>query len=86
MTLAAAITRAFGFSGSLEDFCRSDSRIRVLRVIEVNPSGTLSRYLELVFVNTSSTLFLRLDQENWASDLAGLIRWISAAGFGSLKR
>jgi SAM-dependent methyltransferase len=48
MTLAAAITRAFGFRGSLEDFCRSDSRIRVLRVIEVNPSGTLFRYLELL--------------------------------------
>jgi SAM-dependent methyltransferase len=48
MTLAAAITRAFGFSGSLENFCRNDSRIRVLHVIEVNPSGTLSRYLELL--------------------------------------
>ncbi len=48
MTLAAAITRAFGFNGNLEDFCRTDPRIRALHVIEVNPAGTLSHYLELL--------------------------------------
>ena len=56
MTLAAAITRAFDFSGSLENFCRNDSRIRVLHVIEVNPSGTLLA-ISSFLLNTSSTLF-----------------------------
>ncbi len=48
MTLAAAVTRTFGFSGSLEDFCRNDPAIRALWVMEVNPAGTLSRSLELL--------------------------------------
>jgi SAM-dependent methyltransferase len=46
MTLAAAVTRAFGFAGNFEDFCRSDAQIRALTVVEVNAVGRLSRYLE----------------------------------------
>ena len=48
MTLAAAVTRAFGFNGNFEDFCRSNAQIRALSVIEVNAAGTLSRYLEIL--------------------------------------
>lgn len=48
MTLAAAVTRTFGFGGSFEEFCRSDPAIRALRVIEVNQAGTLSRFLKLL--------------------------------------
>lgn len=48
MTLAAAMTRAFGFDGTLEDFCRRDTLIRGLSVIEVNAAGTLSRYLDIL--------------------------------------
>src|SRR6266498_4340759 len=35
MTLAAAVTRAFGFAGSFKDFCRNDRAIRELIVIEI---------------------------------------------------
>ena len=48
MTLAAAVTREFGFAGTLDDFCRSNPGIRALRVVEVNPAGTLSRYLQVL--------------------------------------
>jgi len=46
MTLAASITRAFGFAGSLKAFCRDDDRIRQLTVIEINPAKNLSPILE----------------------------------------
>ena len=46
MTLAAAVTGAFGFSGSFEDFCRNHSGIRQLTVVEINPAENLSRFLE----------------------------------------
>ena len=46
MTLAAAITRAFGFSGTLEDLCRNHSGIRELTVMEINPAKNLSGFLE----------------------------------------
>lgn len=48
MTLAAAVTRAFGFEGTFADFCASNAAIRALSVIEVNAAGTLSRYLSLL--------------------------------------
>jgi SAM-dependent methyltransferase len=48
MTLAAAVTSAFGFSGTFEDFCRSDAGIRQLTVIEINPAGNLSPFLRLL--------------------------------------
>ena len=41
MTLAAAVTRAFGFDGSLEHLCARNSAIRQLTVIEMNPAGNL---------------------------------------------
>jgi SAM-dependent methyltransferase len=46
MTLAAAVTRAFGFAGSFKDFCRNDPGIRQLTVIEINPAKNLSPFLE----------------------------------------
>ncbi len=46
MTLAAAMTRAFGFDGSFEDFCSNDSGIRKLTVIEINPAKNLSAFLQ----------------------------------------
>jgi SAM-dependent methyltransferase len=46
MTLAAAMTRAFGFSGTFEDFCQSHQGIRELSVVEINPAKNLSRFLQ----------------------------------------
>jgi SAM-dependent methyltransferase len=46
MTLAAAVTRAFGFAGSFKDFCRNDPGIRQLTVIEINPAKNLSPFME----------------------------------------
>ena len=46
MTLAAAMTGAFGFAGSFEDFCRNDPGIRQLTVIEINPAKNLSPFLQ----------------------------------------
>ncbi len=48
MTLGAAVTRAFGFSGTFKDFCRMDPNFRQLIVIEVNAAGTLSPFLRLL--------------------------------------
>ncbi len=48
MTLAAAVTRAFGFTGNFADFCRGNPQIRASTVIEVNPAGTLSQWLEVL--------------------------------------
>jgi hypothetical protein len=42
MTLASAITRAFGVTGTFENFCRNDRAIRELIVIEINPAKNLS--------------------------------------------
>jgi len=46
MTLAAAVTGAFGFAGSFKDFCRNDPEIRQLTVIEINPAKNLSAFLQ----------------------------------------
>jgi len=46
MTLAAAVTSAFGFAGNFEDFCRSNPLIRQLTVIEINPAKNLSIFLQ----------------------------------------
>jgi len=48
MTLAAAVTRAFGFAGSFKDFCRKDPSIRQLTVIEINPAKNLSAFLQVL--------------------------------------
>jgi SAM-dependent methyltransferase len=48
MTLAAAVTRAFGFPGSFKDFCRNDPGIRQLTVIEINPAKNLSPFLQVL--------------------------------------
>jgi SAM-dependent methyltransferase len=48
MTLAAAITGAFGFTGTFEDFCRNNPQIRKLTLIEINPAKNLSRFLEVL--------------------------------------
>jgi SAM-dependent methyltransferase len=46
MTLAAAVTGAFGFSGTFEDLCRNHSGIRELTLVEVNPAKNLSCFLQ----------------------------------------
>jgi SAM-dependent methyltransferase len=46
MTLAAAVTKAFGFDGSFKDFCDTDSLIRSLIVIEINAAGNLTPFLQ----------------------------------------
>jgi SAM-dependent methyltransferase len=46
MTLAAAVTRGFNFTGTLKDFCRNDPEIRQLTVIEINPAKNLSPFLQ----------------------------------------
>jgi SAM-dependent methyltransferase len=46
MTLAAALTHAFGFTGTLENFCRNHLAIRQLSVLEINPAKNLSRFLQ----------------------------------------
>ena len=46
MTLAAAVTGAFGFSGTFEDFCRDHQGVRQLTVVEINPAKNLSRFLQ----------------------------------------
>ena len=48
MTLAASVTRAFGFTGTLEDLCRNNPQIRKLTLIEINPAKNLSRFLEIL--------------------------------------
>jgi SAM-dependent methyltransferase len=48
MTLAAAVTSAFGFSGTFENFCRNDAGIRELTVLEINPAKNLSRFLQML--------------------------------------
>lgn len=48
MTLAAAITSAFGFRGSLEEFFRNEAPIRNLVVIEINPAGNLTQFLRIL--------------------------------------
>jgi SAM-dependent methyltransferase len=48
MTLAAAVTKAFDFPGSLESLCRSHSAFRQLCVLEVNAAGELSPFLRLL--------------------------------------
>ena len=46
MTLAAAVTGAFGFTGTLEDLCRNNPQIRKLTLIEINPAKNLSPFLQ----------------------------------------
>jgi SAM-dependent methyltransferase len=46
MTLAAAVTSAFTFVGSFKDFCQNYRGIRQLIVIEINPAGNLSPFLQ----------------------------------------
>ena len=45
MTLAAAVMRAFNFTGTFADFTGSNSSIRDSRVLEVNAAGNLSPFL-----------------------------------------
>jgi SAM-dependent methyltransferase len=46
MTLAAAVTRAFGFDGILKDFCASHQQVRQLTVVEINQAKFLSTFLQ----------------------------------------
>ena len=48
MTLAAAVTNTFGFRGSFEDLCRTDSQIRQMIVVEVNAANSLSEFLRIL--------------------------------------
>ena len=62
MTLAAAVTRAFGFAGSFKDFCRNDLGIRQLNVIEINPAKNLSPFLQALPKHALHS-FLQLDMQ-----------------------
>ncbi len=46
MTLAAAVTRWFNFSGTFDEFCRNHPGFRQLTLVEINPAKNLSRYLQ----------------------------------------
>src|SRR4030095_5272548 len=46
MTLAAAMTQAFDFDGSLKDFCATHQGVRQLTVIEINQAKNLSSFLQ----------------------------------------
>ena len=48
MTLGAALTRTFGFAGTLEDFCRNNTQVRNFRVVEINPAGHLTPLFNLL--------------------------------------
>jgi SAM-dependent methyltransferase len=48
MTLAAAMINAFDFAGSFKDFCLNHPGIRQLIVIEINPAGNLSPFLQVL--------------------------------------
>ncbi len=48
MTLAAAMTTAFGFTGCLKDFVRIDPGIRDLALVEINPAGNLTPFLQVL--------------------------------------
>ncbi len=45
MTLAAALLKTFGSPLYFEDFCRDDPTFSRLRILEINPAGSLSAYL-----------------------------------------
>src|SRR6266478_7450000 len=62
MTLAAAVTRAFGFTGSFQDFCRNDPTIRQLTVVEINPAKNLSPFLQALPKHTLNS-FPELDMQ-----------------------
>jgi SAM-dependent methyltransferase len=62
MTLAAAVTRAFGCAGSFKDFCRNNPRIRKLTVIEINPAKNLSPFLQALPKHTLHS-FPQLDMQ-----------------------
>jgi SAM-dependent methyltransferase len=62
MTLAAAVTGAFGFTGTFEDFCRNNPQIRKLTLIEINSAKNLSRFLE-VLPKHALHLFPELDMQ-----------------------
>jgi SAM-dependent methyltransferase len=48
MTLASAMTGAFGFTGIFKDFCRNHPGIRQLSVLEINPAKNLSGFLQVL--------------------------------------
>ena len=62
MTLAAAVTKAFRFTGSFQDFCRENSGIRQKIVLEVNAAGALSPFLRLLPRHTQRS-FPQLDMQ-----------------------
>jgi SAM-dependent methyltransferase len=62
ITLAAAVTGAFGFAGSLKDFCRSDLGIQQLTVIEINPAKNLSPFVQALLEHALHS-FPQLDMQ-----------------------
>jgi SAM-dependent methyltransferase len=62
MTLAGAVTRAFGFTGSFKDFCLKNPGIRQLTVIEINPAKNLSPFLQALPKHTLHS-FPQLDMQ-----------------------
>lgn len=48
MTLAAAMTDAFGHAGSLRELCLSEARLRDLHLLEINSAGELTAVFRLL--------------------------------------
>src|SRR5438046_10294248 len=48
MTLATAVTKAFGFDGILKDFCVSHQQVRQVTLVEINQAKYLSPFLEIL--------------------------------------
>jgi len=65
MTLAAAITKAFGSSGFFKDLCHTNKELRQLTVIEVNPAGNLTPFLKLLPKHTLYS-FPQIDMQRTA--------------------
>lgn len=63
MTLAAAVTKAFGFGGSFKEFCSGDASIRESVVVEINAAGELSPFLRLLPKHTQYS-FPEIDMQH----------------------
>jgi SAM-dependent methyltransferase len=62
MTLAAAVTNAFGFTGSLKDFCQNHAGVRQLTIVEINQAKNLSLFLQAL-PNYALHSFPQLDMQ-----------------------
>jgi hypothetical protein len=71
MTLAAAVTRAFNWPGSLENLCRNLPLIRQLSVVEINSAEHLTAVLQLLPGHTLRT-FPEIDMQDMSFEDASI--------------